>query len=224
MPKPDKQNKTTAQQAMFQTPALDLSCPSCGDQVPRHFQHAKIAVCESCNSVIYLDGAEATIAGEQSAVADYPSLFQLHQRYTYQDLVFEPVGMLRYDYGRGYWDEWWCLTDANEGRWISVDEGDFVIEKPINVPTDAPSKKELINGRHLTVLNLPWTVTEIGEATFVGMRGELPDAINQQRTFWYCHLSRPGSELLTLEYDNPYNPPSDAFLGKWMDPFLIKAL
>lgn len=194
-------------------------CPNCGGRLPRRFRYSKIAACDYCNSILRLEGADATILGHQAALAHYPSLFDLGKTYRYRSLVFEPVGMARFRYSAGYWEEWWVITQAGKGRWISVDEGDFALEESATPDTGIPPYAKLQIGTRLRLLQRDWVVTERDSAQFVGIRGEFPEALPADRRFDYVHLSAPGSHLITLEFD-PGAPPK-VFRGTWVDPFAI---
>jgi hypothetical protein len=184
---------------------------------------SKMAACDYCDNVVYLRGAEATILGRQSALADYPSLLRLGGRYRHRDLEFEPLGLLRYDYGAGFWDEWWVLTDAGEGRWVSVDEGDFAIEERVTPDRALPPPAELAVGQRLELFHQQWTVTETGRARLLGIRGELPEQVSLQRRFGYVHLSAPGPWLVTLEFGPP-GTEVEVYRGQWVDAFEIEVL
>lgn len=106
-----------------------VNCPNCGGLLPRRFRYTKLMVCDSCGSILYLRRDAIEKLGTQAVLADHPSLFQLYHRFAYGKWFLEPVGMLQYSYGRGFWEEWWCLDNDGKGYWISVDEGDFVMEQ-----------------------------------------------------------------------------------------------
>lgn len=199
-----------------------FNCPNCGNLLPRRFRYAKLVVCESCRSILYLRRGAIDKLGTQAALAEHPSLFQLYHRFAYRRLMLEPVGMLRYGYGRGFWEEWWCLDGEGSGYWISVDEGDFVMEQKQEVGVGLPPADTLVTGATIELLNSNWMVTEVGNARLQGMEGELPEVVEPTRSFRYAHLERPGHQLITLEYDDPGKTP-DVYLGEWMDPFEIKA-
>jgi hypothetical protein len=199
-----------------------FNCPNCGGLLPHRFRYSKIVVCSYCNSILYLQGAEATILGQQAALAHYPSLLVLGRRYRYRNLAFEPVGMARFSYPAGYWEEWWVITQAQEGRWISVDEGDFAIEEPVVPDTELPAPERLGIGAQVRLFQRNWTVTERDSGRLLGIRGELPEAMDPRRSFEYIHLSAPGSHLVTIELAPP--APPRVFRGTWMDPFEIRTL
>ena len=209
---------------LFSDKKRQFNCPNCGGLLPRRFRYSKLVVCDHCRSILYLRRNSVDKLGTQAELAEHPSLLKLYHRFRYRNLMLEPVGMLRYGYGRGFWEEWWCLESGGGGHWISVDEGDFVIEeKQQGVSADLPRPDALTVGGKIELLDARWTVTELGTATFQGLEGELPEVIDAKRSFRYAHLERPGRQIITLEYDEPAKPP-DIYLGEWMDPFEIKDL
>lgn len=185
------------------------------------FSFAKLTVCEQCDSTIFLEDDSVKLAGKSAVLSKRPSLIQLRQPFSYRHTVYTPVGYIRYDYGYGYWDEWWVLDNSGQGVWMSVDEGDFAFEYPEKVSdnTNVPDFQQMGTGKKVTVFGKEWTVTERGSAVCEGFRGELPEIIEAGETFDYVHLSGPQKELVTLEYfeeDEIY-----AYRGKWVDPFEI---
>lgn len=195
------------------------NCPQCGAALPRTFRHAKLTVCEFCDSTIYLEDDAVRLAGTQSVLPDAPSLLRLQTPFTYHHSTYLPVGHIRYQYPNGYWDEWWVMDGSGRGVWISVDEGDFAFEHPITLEQTPPRLPLLRLGETVTLDGKDWQVTELDKAKCQGFRGELPEIITQGETFAYAHLSAAGSALMTLEY---HNEGITAYRGKWVDPFEIK--
>ncbi|MEO5341962.1 MAG: DUF4178 domain-containing protein [Gammaproteobacteria bacterium SHHR-1] len=207
---------------LFQEQGKQLNCPSCGAPLPKTYSGSRLVACDNCRSVLLLGKKGVDPLGKQAELADYPSLFELGRQYRYGDLLLVPAGMLRFSYGRGSWDEWWCQTDRPDGVWISVDEGDFVMEQAQR-NLALPALEEIRRRGILELFNARWVATEFGRAEYQGMAGALPEVVKPGRTFDYVHLSAPGRQLITLEYDDPAAAPG-VFLGEWMDPFRIEAL
>jgi hypothetical protein len=206
-----------------------FECPSCGALLPHRFRYSKLIHCDYCQSLIALGDGTMEKIGEQATLAEYPALFELYQAYRCGKRRLEPIGKLRYDYGRGFWDEWWCLDQRGGGVWVSVDEGDFAIEQPVAEfapgPIELPRYTDLSLGTTLRLLKQDWRVTELGDARFVGLAGEVPDPMDQRRAFRYAHLERPGRHLITLEYPLDGDAAeADCFVGTWVDPFEINPL
>lgn len=197
-----------------------INCPQCGDAQALTFKHTKLTVCSSCGSTLFIEDEHVRLAGKQSVLADYPSLIQLNQTFTYHHDSYLPVGHIRYSYELGYWDEWWVLDNSGEGKWLSVDEGDFVLERPIAIQSGLPNFALLSLDQEYTILNQEWVVTEIDQAKCVGFTGELPEIIEVDETFDYAHLSGMNGELLTLEF--PENQAVRSYMGQWLNPYSIK--
>lgn len=197
-----------------------FACPSCGAELEARLRSTKLVACTYCDSNVFLEDDAVRLAGSQGVMADYPSLLQMHQSFRYRTWQFMPIGRARFDYGQGFWDEWWVMGNDGEGRWLSVDEGDFALEETVEVEK-TPSAFELVPGRSITIDGEDLFITEKGRATCIGIRGELPEALDVGDSYIYFHLSGSGGLLYTLEIDRG----RAAFhRGHWIDPFQIEAL
>ena len=105
--------------------------------------------------------------------------------------------------------------DKNREFWLSIDEGDFVLETKakISLPFDN------IDKLHIGKKYDKFIVTEIGEGECVGFEGELPEEIAIGKKHRYAHLSEGGTTLMTVE-SSPLG--ITIFKGDWIDPFTIK--
>ncbi|MEA3491709.1 MAG: DUF4178 domain-containing protein [Campylobacterota bacterium] len=200
----------------FDTPYKTVNCPQCGAALPLYFVHAKLAQCQSCGSSIFLDDEAARVAGESSVLAPEPSLITLNHSFGYAGKNYLPVGMVRYSYGRGFWEEWWIKDNSGEEFWLSVDEGDMVLEQLVDNEEDPSIFKSPSIGQRI---GSEWIITEIGTGECEGFSGSLPMIITQGQKHKYLHLSGYNASLKTIEVD-----PSGirTYIGRWIDPFDIK--
>jgi DNA-directed RNA polymerase subunit RPC12/RpoP len=197
-----------------------FACPNCGAELEARLRSTKLVACSYCDSNVFLEDDAVRLAGKQGVMADYPSLLQMHQSFRYRTWQFMPIGRARFDYGQGFWDEWWVMGNDGDGRWLSVDEGDFALEETVDIEK-TPSAFELVPGRSITIAGEELFITEKGRATCIGIRGELPEALDVGDSYTYFHLSGVGGLLYTLEIDRG----RAAFhRGHWIDPFAIEAL
>lgn len=141
--------------------------------------------------------------------------------FEYRNWVFEVFGRLRYDYGSGFWDEWWVVLESGAGKWISVDEGDIAVENAFEPETALPAFADLSVGALVSIDGRGLKVTEKDHAVCLGAEGELPEVVLAGDELDYAHLSGPGARLLTLEYAGGE---SLAYEGAWIDPFDVQAL
>jgi hypothetical protein len=196
-----------------------FACPNCGAELAAHLRYAKLVTCAYCDSSVLLEDDAVRLAGKSGVVAAFPSLLRIEGHFDYRGWGFMPVGQARFDYGQGWWDEWWVIGDDQEGRWISVDEGDFALEEPVTLDA-TPSLWQLGIGNRLRIEDQDLIVTERGKASCIGLKGELPELLTVGDSFTYVHLSGPGGVLYTLELEDGK---VHAHKGRWLDPFGIKA-
>jgi len=199
-------------------PIKEINCPQCGYPLPIYFLYTKLVECPSCHSNIFLEDEVAKVIGTSSALSPEPSLIELYKPFKYQTHTYMPVGKIRYNYGRGFWEEFFLKRDDSEGWWMSIDEGDFALEKKDDISTLGEfNLDDLRVGRFIK----DYMVTEMGSGKVEGFSGEIPEPIELGMRHNYIHLSGKGSELLTIEYDDLGK---SLFRGNWIDPFLIERL
>ncbi|HIP51776.1 MAG TPA: DUF4178 domain-containing protein [Campylobacterales bacterium] len=193
------------------------NCPQCGDALEIHFQYSKLIKCSSCGSSIFLEDDAVKFIGKSSALSPEPSIIELHKPFKLQGKTFTPLGKIRYSYGRGFWEEWFLKDNGNQEFWLSIDEGDFVLQTKVQLSLPfKPSSKFTVGGKYGNYL-----ITEKGSGTCVGFEGELPEEILINEVHQYVHLSEGGGNLITLEFTDGS---SQTFKGKWIDPLDIEVL
>ena len=106
-----------------------INCPSCAAELDKKIKSTKHIVCEYCYSSLFFEDDSIQNLGVMAEVIDEPSILQLNIDFEYRGWNFVPIGRVRYDYGRGWWDEWYVMDTKGETKWISVDEGQIAIEE-----------------------------------------------------------------------------------------------
>ena len=173
--------------------------------------------CESCKSSIFLEDESIKLIGKSSTLSPEPSLLELRVPVSVDGIPYTPMGKIRYSYGRGFWEEWFLIDKSNREFWLSVDEGDFVLETKAKIVLPFKSIERLSIGKKYG----KFVVTEIGDGECVGFEGELPENITIGDLHKYAHLSEGGSDLMTVESSSDG---MKVFRGNWIDPFKIKRL
>ncbi len=196
-------------------PNSTYNCPQCGDSLKIYFQYSKLIKCSSCNSSIFLEDDAVKVIGQSSVLSPEPSLIQLHKAFTYKKKSYLPIGKIRYSYGRGFWEEWFLKDASNKEFWLSIDEGDFVLQEKVKLPLPVKSTSAFTVGAKYG----KYLVTEKGEGTCVGFEGELPKNINTFQKHQYVHLSLGYGKLVTIEFTKEL---IETFRGEWIDPLEIE--
>lgn len=197
-----------------------LNCATCGAALPDRFKTARMISCDYCGTTnaVMTDGLRAL--GSAGDMDDTPSLFQLDQLVDVAGRLLLPVGHARFDYGRGWWDEYWCL-EGDAGLWLSVDEGDIVVETPLPVtlwPVDEPKRL----GQMIAIPREGpvYTVTEIEAASCTAVRGAFPEVLDLGEPHRYVDLTGPNGWAATYE---EWDSGAAWFTGQWVDPWKVRA-
>ncbi|SDZ09925.1 protein of unknown function [Jannaschia faecimaris] len=193
------------------------SCPNCGAALPEMFAHARMVNCEFCGSSVVLEDDVLRKAGEAGAMLDAPELITLGRAVRLPEGEFTAWGHVRYDYGRGHWDEYHGALDG-ELVWVSVDEGDVVLQRPME---SEPSEGRALFrvGASFEAGDTTFTCTEVANAIAVAFRGQLPEPIELGDTHLYANFSGTGGALVSGEY---WEGGSSWFIGHWIDPFEVR--
>lgn len=195
------------------TDAGTYHCANCGAELPRRLARARMITCTHCGTSAVLRDEVFELAGEGGVMQDAPSLIHLGRNVSVGGTDLLPVGHARFSYGRGWWDEYWCLDGKGEGHWVSSDEGDYAVEQPLD-PKDWPRDFRPALGAGTRILGESFTVSEAETATCIALRGEFPEEIEVGESHLYFDLSGPGSRLATCE---KWEGGQAWTLGRWLD-------
>ncbi|NBZ86903.1 DUF4178 domain-containing protein [Stagnihabitans tardus] len=194
------------------------NCMTCGADLGEAFGWSRMVNCAHCGTAHILRDAVFAAAGSAGVFHDAPGLVRLMQPVQTLQGRFLPVGVVRFSYGRGAWDEFWALDDLGKGAWISVDEGDIALQRPVaaaSLPA-APRERSAV----IAFDDRDWTVTEAETATCLAFRGQLPEVFVLGDQFTFLNASSGDGRILSGEFW----PGGHAwFCGPWIDPFDLGA-
>ena len=196
-------------------PKFTHNCPQCGDALTIYFKYSKLVQCSSCGSSIFLEDDGVRLIGQSAVLSPEPSLIQLHKAFIYKKKSYLPIGKIRYSYGRGFWEEWFLKDEKNKEFWLSIDEGDFVLQEKVKLELPKKSYGEFRLGSKQG----KYLVTEKDTGTCVGFEGELPQSIELNEKHKYIHLSLGHGKLVTVEFTKAL---TETFRGEWIDPLEIE--
>ncbi|WP_236626222.1 DUF4178 domain-containing protein [Actibacterium mucosum] len=158
----------------------------------------------------------ARLAGEQGVMHDAPMLFGVGDLVINGGVTVAIHGHARFSYGRGFWDEFWGLDEAQNPVWISVDEGDVVLQRKVH---EAPIDARASMGTTFNMMDVEYTVTERETAECVAVRGSFDEELAVGETFTFLNCTGEYGGLASGEFW----PQGEAwFVGRWLDPFEIE--
>lgn len=193
--------------------STQVQCPNCGGSQTIRNPGIKMVVCEYCSTTLYWDQAQILHSGAKSILPAADTRLYDGAEGTLDGTPFEVVGHVRYAHPSGHWDEWYLEVQGQGAAWLSEDERELFLERPVPPEgTEFIPAFELAPGKAVELENTPFTVRETGAATCVGGWGQLPFTVLPGEQYPYADLaSTDGTRFATLEYDNDGTP--RAFVG-----------
>jgi len=197
-----------------------VNCPSCGAEVGGGLGTVRMIACPYCGTTSYLKGAAVRATGAVGEMHAAPELLTLGQGVRIGDQRWLPLGHARFSYGRGAWDEYWCETSEGEGAWISVDDGDVVVQAPIATGPAPRLVGTPMLGRLISFAGEEFRVSELDAARCIALRGVFGEELVLGESYSFVNASGPDGQLLSGER----GPEGwDWYLGAWVDPFEVVA-
>ncbi|WP_227445973.1 DUF4178 domain-containing protein [Cognatishimia sp. F0-27] len=184
--------------------------------MPTAIARAVMLTCPSCSTTLYVDGGRLRHAGTAGEMLDAPLLFDVGDRVTLGLDTYDVLGHARFSYGRGWWDEFWVEDAEGGGAWLSVDEGDIVLQ--VLVPRDRwPAVPRNIRvGSGIQAFGQSFVITERDQGTCVALRGVFGEALQIGETYEYLNANGSDGSLLSGEF---WEGGQAWSLGRWYDPF-----
>lgn len=193
------------------------NCETCGAPLPTRFDSARMATCDHCGTTSVLQDGVFRKAGHGGELHEGPMLLDIGARVEVDGNTLLPVGHAQFDYGRGYWDEFWCLDDLASGWWLSADEGAYALERELP-ESEWPRRFTPRLGATTEIRGRPFLVTEAESATCLAVRGEFPEVLSVGETHLYYDLSSPDGGIATYER---WDGGEGWSLGRWIDPWKV---
>ncbi|REK20133.1 MAG: DUF4178 domain-containing protein [Planctomycetota bacterium] len=192
--------------------AVSVNCPSCGGDVGVTSPASRVASCPYCNSTLIVNADAVRALGKMALLAETPSCLAVGWPATCQDREILVLGRLQYRYDAGLWDEWWVqYADDGSFAWISQDEAEYTLERPLKQGLAVPDFDSVQPGDVVEFGGRKLLVEEKNEAEMVGLQGEIPLDAGPGKPMRYLDLSDKQVHA-TIEYFNDGS--TLAFQGK----------
>ncbi|MEP2715710.1 DUF4178 domain-containing protein [Pseudophaeobacter sp.] len=197
----------------------EMNCPNCGDRVSPAIKSIKMITCNSCATTLLLEDEGLRQAGEQGILHEVPMICKVGDTLRIGRGQYQILGHARFSYGRGTWDEFWALDKSREPVWISVDEGDLILQRPLPSASWPEYRGSLRLGRTLRYKNESFRVDEDGTGTCVGVKGSFGHPLKVGETYRFLNLQGENGTVLSAEIDGK---DYEWFIGSWVDPFEVE--
>ena len=195
--------------------AMELTCPGCGAHAEVTNPGVISVTCEYCGTTVFWDREKVRDAGVRSTLPEGFTRLYRGARGTLLKKRFNVLGRVRYSFGRGFWDEWFVELADGRTAWLTEDDHELALESPVSGEGVA-AFDQYHPGQSFMLGDQWFVVEEVGEATCLGIEGQLPNDVLPGETYPYVDAASPdGRYTLGIEYDA--SPPT-VFRGRWVRP------
>ncbi len=191
----------------------EFRCPSCGAENAVTNPGILMKVCDYCKTALYWDKESALRAGNKSLDLPQSPRFKVGAYGKLAGKPFAVLGRLTYEHDSGFWHEWFIEQEDGSLLWLTEDEGELFIERPLTLKNLPPSFDSIKAGSEITLDDKTAVVEEIGYAKCIGGEGQIPFLVELGDTYPYVDgASMDGANSFGLEYDSQGAP--KAFWGR----------
>lgn len=172
-------------------------CPSCGAPIVWQLASSQAVVCKYCQFAVVRSDRELSAIGRVADLVPSAAPLAVGDEGIAAGRSFRVLGRLQLDHGRGPWDEWYLGFSDGGWGWLARAEGRWYV----TFERHAEARWEQVApGARLTLIGVPWVVTERGRSTLVSAEGELPYPFSLQATSGYADLEGPEGAFATLDF------------------------
>lgn len=198
-----------------------FNCPNCGNQVEQSLSIVKMITCDACGTSLFLADDKALTAGQGGEMHDAPLLFGIGDKVSMGAYTVDLMGHARYSYGRGFWDEFWGVDGQGDPVWVSVDEGDIVVQVPLPSKGAPRVSGAARLGQKVTYQRGVYRIQEMESAECVAIRGSFGEPMEVGDTHTFVNAGNKAGDLLSGEF---WDGGENWYLGAWFDPFDVKVV
>lgn len=196
-------------------------CPNCASPVTPKAATVKLTACEACGTTLFIEDAQARLAGDAGVMHDTPLLFGLGSAIRLGGHQLQILGHARFSYGRGYWDEFWALDDKGAPCWVSIDEGDIVMQRVLQRAAWPRYDGYLRLGQRIDHDSVEFAVAEEDDAECIAVRGSFDQPLLVGERYRFVNLQGDDGTLLSAEFQGSRR---EWYHGQWYDPFEVEVL
>ena len=196
-----------------------LSCPSCGADVPLRSAAMPYAVCGYCQTLILRKDGTPEAIGTSAVLPFDISPVQLGTTGQADGQPFTIVGRVRWGWTDGSWNEWLLQCGDGSVRWLAEAMGTFMLtaERPDVMASKAAATfaagGAIEIGDVIAVDGEQFTAADIKDAQCLGGEGDLPFPTPPDWTITSVDFRSPSGAALSIQRSRE---DTQAWLGRYV--------
>ena len=180
-----------------------MNCPNCGAPIQFRWSSAVQTTCPYCRSILVRHDVDLERVGEVADLPQTPSPIQLGTEGRWDGDAFQVVGRIVYEYERGGWNEWHCVTHRGESIWLADAQLEYALSVLVPAHPRLPDERTLHVGQSVELEGRRYRVQRITSARYRGVEGELPFEYWDKTTVTFADLASTDGHFGTIDYSEP---------------------
>lgn len=177
------------------------SCPNCGATIAFRWSSAVQTTCEFCRSVLVRHDVDLERVGVVADLPETSTPIQLGTEGRLGDAAFVVVGRIVYEYERGGWSEWYCVSGgATTPFWLSDAQLEYAVSRAVVPSAPLPTWATLRPGTPVPADGVELRVSTLTRARYRGVEGELPFEYWNKEEVLFADLGAPDGRFGTIDF------------------------
>jgi hypothetical protein len=191
---------------------MKTACPNCGADIEFRYDDSFVRVCGNCRNAVVRTDRGVDSLGKVADLVPLDSPLRLFADGQLGSQTFILVGMAQLRHASGGTTQEWYAKFSDTWGWLAEAQGRYYMTFEVE-GAQLPRLEELVPGQ---VVNLPtmlgatrpFTVAEVGSATYMAANGELPFRLVPNGSYRFVDLSDGQGNFATIDYGEPGDPPT----------------
>lgn len=177
--------------------SVSINCPACAAAIDSVNPLSRTVVCDHCGNLVRFDNSSWIAEGAFGAPLDAPPLLHVGRSGQLHGQGFHVDGRVRLADGGSQWDEWWLMFDDGQGLWLEEDDGSYFLHTDATyaISDSLDDLRSKWPGQTFAADGKDWFITETGEASVVGVQGQLPVGLSPGLSVNFLDAVADGQEL-----------------------------
>lgn len=191
---------------------MKTACPSCGAEIEFRYDDTFVRVCSYCRAAVQRTDRGVDSLGKVADLVPMDSPLRLFADGQLGSQSFILVGMAQLRHGAGGLTQEWYAKFSGSWGWLAEAQGRFYMTFEVE-GAKLPPRSELYPGMQIELPTMlgatrTFTVSEVGQATYLGVNGELPFRLVPNSTYEFADLSDGEGNFATIDYGGHGDTPA----------------
>jgi hypothetical protein len=191
---------------------MKTACPNCGADIEFRYDDSFVRICGNCRNAVVRTDRGVDSLGQVADLVPIDSPLRLFAGGQLGSQTFILVGMAQLRHAAGGVTQEWYAKFSDTWGWLAEAQGRYYMTFEVE-GAQLPRIEALVPGQIVNLPTMlgatrPFTVGEVGSATYIAANGELPFRLEPNSSYRFADLSDGQGNFATIDYGEPGDEPT----------------